>query len=142
MPKPLSFLLPRPYSWATKTFFVLLNTLRPDLVIDQESFRHLAEPNPFINEAVAAARGQKEEWTREALKSLDQAVATPWGQSILRHDPEFNRIRKSIAEDSMNPGKRVQLITDLEELHTFSGIINRTRRPRYRKTSLYGNRKQ
>ena len=122
------FLTATPIQLGNQDLFVLLNTLRPDLVIDQESFRHLAEPNPFINEAVAAARGQKEKWTREALKSLDQAVATPWGQSILRHDPEFNRIRKSIAEDSMNSEKRVQLITDLEELHTFSGIINRTRR--------------
>lgn len=122
------FLTATPIQLGNQDLFVLLNTLRPDLVIDQESFRHLAEPNPFINEAVAAARGQREEWAREALKSLDQAVATPWGQSILRHDPEFNRIRKSIAEDSTSSEKRVRLITDLEELHTFSGIINRTRR--------------
>ncbi|MCY4552031.1 MAG: SNF2-related protein [Candidatus Poribacteria bacterium] len=122
------FLTATPIQLGNQDLFVLLNALRPDLVIDQESFRHLAEPNPFINQAVAAARGQKDEWTREALKSLDQAIATPWGQSILKYDPEFNRIRESIAGDNMNPEKRVQLITDIEELHTFSGIINRTRR--------------
>ena len=122
------FLTATPIQLGNQDLFVLLNTLRPDLVIDQESFKHLAEPNPFINKAVATARGEKAGWTDEAARSIDQAVATPWGQSILRHDPEFNRIRKSIAENNMNPENRVQLITDLEELHTFSGIINRTRR--------------
>ena len=38
--------------------FVLLNVLRPDFIIDQESFEHMAEPNPFINRAVDLARGQ------------------------------------------------------------------------------------
>ena len=59
---------------------------------------------------------------------MNQATATAWGQAILRHNPEFNRIRKRLAEGDIAADERVQLITDIEGLHTFAGIINRTRR--------------
>ena len=122
------FLTATPIQLGSHDLFVLLNTLRPDLIIDQESFEHMAEPNPFINRAVAFARAQKPEWATQATEALDQAAGTPWGQSILKHNPEFNRIHTLIAEGKIGLEERVQLITDLEALHTFSGIINRTRR--------------
>ncbi len=122
------FLTATPIQLGSHDLFVLLNTLRPDLIIDQESFEHMAEPNPFINRAVALARAQEPEWTTQATEALDQAAGTPWGQSILRHNPEFNRINTLIAEGKVGLEERVQLITDIEALHTFSGIINRTRR--------------
>ena len=122
------FLTATPIQLGNQDLFVLLNMLRPDLVLDQESFRHMAEPNPFINQAVLLARAQKTGWVRKAGKALDQAAATPWGQSILKDSPEFKRTRKRLSKNNMDQKERVQLITDLEELHTFSGIINRTRR--------------
>ena len=122
------FLTATPIQLGSHDLFVLLNTLRPDLIIDQESFEHMAEPNPFINRAVAFTRAQKPEWANQATEALDQAAETPWGQSILKHNPEFNRIHTLIAEGKIGLEERVQLITDLEALHTFSGIINRTRR--------------
>ena len=60
--------------------------------------------------------------------ALDQASATGWGRAILRHNPEFRRIRSQLADGRVAADERIQLITDLEALHTFSGIINRTRR--------------
>jgi len=122
------FLTATPIQLGSHDLFVLLNALRPDLIIDQESFEHMSEPNPFINQAVALARAQEPEWTTRAKEALDQAAGTPWGQSILRHNPEFDRIHTLIAEGKIGLEERVQLITDLETLHTFSGIINRTRR--------------
>jgi len=122
------FLTATPIQLGNHDLFVLLNTLRPDLVIDQESFEHMAAPNPFINQAAALARGQGPDWTTRAAEALDQAVSTPWGQAILRHNPEFERVRSRIAETNVVMEERVQLITDIEALHTFSGIINRTRR--------------
>ncbi len=122
------FLTATPIQLGSHDLFVLLNTLRPDLIIDQESFEHMSEPNPFINRAVALGRAQEPEWTIQAAEALDQAAGTSWGQSILRHNPEFNRIRTLISEGKIGLEERVQLITDLEALHTFSGIINRTRR--------------
>ena len=50
------------------------------------------------------------------------------GQAILRDNPEFKRVQERLAEGRITADKRVQLITDIESLHTFSGIINRTRR--------------
>lgn len=122
------FLTATPIQLGNHDLFVLLNTLRPDLIIDQESFENMSEPNPFINQAVAMARAQGGGWAIQAKGALDNAVGTHWGQSILRHNPEFNRIKARLAEGNISSEERVQLITDLEALYTFSGIINRTRR--------------
>jgi len=70
------FLTATPIQLGSYDLFVLLNTLRPDLIIDQESFEHMAEPNPFINQAVSLARAQEPEWPVRAIEVLDQAAAT------------------------------------------------------------------
>ena len=122
------FLTATPIQLGSHDLFVLLNTLRPDLIRDQESFEHMAEPNPFINQAVDHVRAQGTNWTVRAEEALGQAESTAWGQAILRYNPEFIRIRNCLAEEKIGTDERVQLITDIEALHTFSGIINRTRR--------------
>ena len=122
------FLTATPIQLGSHDLFVLLNVLRPDLILDEESFNHMAEPNPFINRAVDAARAQERGWKQTAKEAFDHASATAWGQSILKSHPEFKRIRNQLASESVSPEDRVQLITDMEALHTFSGIINRTRR--------------
>jgi ATP-dependent helicase HepA len=122
------FLTATPIQLGNHDLFVLLNILRPDLIIDQESFEHMAEPNPFINRAVSLARSQEPEWPALTLEALDQAMTTAWGQAILRHNPDFIRIRSKMAEGNITQEDRVQVITDIETMHTFSGIINRTRR--------------
>ncbi len=122
------FLTATPIQLGSHDLFVLLNVLRPDLILDEESFNHMAEPNPFINRAVDAARVQESDWKQTAKEAFDQAGATAWGQSILKDNPEFKRIRNQLAGRRITPEDRVQLITDVEALHTFSGIINRTRR--------------
>ena len=128
MPKLSFSLTATPIQLGSHDLFVLLNTLRPDLIIDQESFEHMAEPNPFINQAVTSARAQEPEWTCSAIEALDQAASTSWGQAILRHNPDFNRIRNQARGGQRALEERVQIITDLEAMHTFAGIINRTRR--------------
>ena len=153
------FLTATPIQLGSHDLFVLLNALRPDLIMDQESFKHMAEPNLFINQAVNHARAQDPDWSARAAEALDKAASTDWGKAILGHSPEFNRIRGRVlawghsnqqnAESSVAAQKllreasptwnasaaesgaedeRIQLITDIEALHTFSGIINRTRR--------------
>ena len=122
------FLTATPIQLGSHDLFVLLNVLRPDLVLDEESFNHMAEPNPFINRAVDAARAQESGWVQSAKESLEQAANTSWGQAILKNNPEFKRIRNHLANGRVTSEERIQLITDMEALHTFSGIINRTRR--------------
>ena len=122
------FLTATPIQLGSHDLFVLLNVLRPDLILDEESFNHMAEPNPFINRAVDAARAQESGWKQTAKEAFDQASETSWGNSILKNNPEFKGIRNQLAGGRITPEDRVQLITDMEALHTFSGIINRTRR--------------
>ncbi len=122
------FLTATPIQLDSNDLFILLNTLRPDLIIDQESFQHMAQPNPFINRALSLIRAQGPEWRPEVNNALEQAAATPWGQTILSHNPSFIRLRSRLAEGAITNEERVQLITDIEAMYTFSGIINRTRR--------------
>lgn len=153
------FLTATPIQLGSHDLFVLLNALRPDLILDEESFEHMAEPNPFINQAVNHARAQEKDWTARAAEALEQAASTSWGRAILFRNPEFNQIRERVsawgdsgqqviksgvvaqkllrespptwnasAAESNAEDERIQLITDIEALHTFSGIINRTRR--------------
>ena len=122
------YLTATPIQLGSHDLFVLLNTLRPDLIQDEEIFQLMGEPNPYINQAVNHVRTQDSDWTVRATDALDKAASTSWGQAILSRSPEFNRIRKRLVEGSTTPDERVQLISDIEALHTFSGIINRTRR--------------
>lgn len=122
------FLTATPIQLGSDELYVLLNVLRPDLIIDRESFEHMAAPNPHINDAIAHARAQDADWGRQTLASLDAAAATAWGREILQRSPKFQRIRGVLENSTITREDRVEVISGLEELHTFSGIINRTRR--------------
>ena len=122
------FLTATPIQLDSHDLFVLLNVLRPDLIRDFESFQHMAEPNPFINQAVNHIRESEADWTQRASEALEQSSSTQWGQAILSSNPEFRRIKGRLADELFPQDERVQLISDIEALHTFSGIINRTRR--------------
>jgi superfamily II DNA or RNA helicase len=117
-----------PIQLGSDDLFVLLNVLRPDLVIDRESFAHMAVPNPFINRAVALARAQSEDWQKQAVTALEEAGATPWGRAILQKNPAFQESCRLLSERAVSLEERIALINDLEQMHTFSGILNRTRR--------------
>lgn len=122
------FLTATPIQLGSDDLFVLLNALRPDLVIDKKSFEHMAEPNPFINRAISAARSRHDGWEAEARLALEEAAGTGWGRSILEHNPEFRLMLSRLSEGTVPPEERVAIITDLEDLHTFSRLISRTRR--------------
>ncbi len=122
------FLTATPVQLGNNDLFTLLNLLRPDLVIDQETFAHMAEPNPFINQALSAARAGGDGWQHEAREALAKAAATAWGQSILAQDPVFVEVVQALEEPGIDRDGRVALIHRIEGFHSFSRIINRTRR--------------
>lgn len=117
-----------PIQLGDKDLFVLLNLLRPDLVFDLDSFRHMASPNPFINEAAKIIRSNREEWKSLALTQLKKAADTPWGIAMLTANPVFQKAVRILNREHITPEERVELISDVESLHTFANIINRTRR--------------
>ena len=122
------FLTATPIQLGNQDLFTLLRVLRPDLIIDWESYRSMAEPNPFINRAVSQARGGNAGWQEQADEALHSAGQTAWGRAVLLHNPEYHDCRKMLQGEALCREDHVRLIRRLEDLHTFAGIINRTRR--------------
>lgn len=122
------FMTATPLQLGDHDLFVLLNSLRPDLVIDEASFEEMAAPNPHINRAVSFVRSAQADWKEQALAEFDAAAATSWGQALYPSTPGYQTARRILSADSVPDNERVKLISDLENLHSFAGIINRTRR--------------
>jgi len=122
------FLTATPIQLGSHELFHLLNLLRPDVIIDRATFERMAEPNPYINAAIGAARTAAPGWALGAYEALQQAAVTPWGKSMLIPNPSFQGVTARLSEKDMSDPERILLIRQLEELHTFSDMINRTRR--------------
>ncbi len=122
------FLTASPIQLANDNLFVLLNTLRPDLVIDRKTYEDMAEPNPHINRAAHLLRFGHNGWQKDAAQALQAAASTRWGQSILRPDPRYAELRERLLSDVLGPADRVRSLRTVEEFHSFHGLINRTRR--------------
>ena len=108
--------------------FVLLNLLRPDLIIDKNTFYDMAKPNEFINMASMLVRHQEDEWKEAALEQINMACDTAWGRKVFKDSPLVKDIKNVLYKDVISSEERVQLISDVENMHTFSNIISRTRR--------------
>ena len=122
------FLTATPVQLGSEDLFTLLNALRPDLVIDRPSFEQMAAPNRFINEAVQHCRAAQDGWQGEARACMNEAADTEWGSLFLRESPPFQEIHDRLGEQRIENPARIELIRSLEELYTFSPMINRTRR--------------
>ena len=122
------FLTATPIQLGNHDLFVLLNTLRPDLIIDEETYAAITEPNADINLAAISARKGEPGWTQVACEALQRATQTAWGQAVLQSDPRFQEIYDSLDGAEHDRSARVQAIRDIEQLHTLSGLMNRTLR--------------
>jgi ATP-dependent helicase HepA len=122
------FLTATPIQLGSDDLFVLLNTLRPDLIIDRESFIHMSEPNPFITKAIELVRGKGEGWKDSTAECLKSAVNTSFGSTVLAKNPLLSQSYTILSQDNITQKDRIGLISKLESLHTFSSLINRTRR--------------
>jgi ATP-dependent helicase HepA len=122
------FLTATPVQMGSDDLFNLLNLLRPDLVMDKESFAHMAEPNGEINRGANLTRAGTDGWQAEARSAMQNARDTAWGRAVMSQDPEFARVLRTLEGDPLEPRERVELIRDIEGLHTFAGLLSRTRR--------------
>lgn len=122
------FLTATPVQLEYDDLFVLLNLLRPDLIIDRNTFHDMAEPNEYINMASMLTRAQKNGWKEAGLEQINMACSTAWGKKVFADNPVVNNIIELLGKKEVTVEQRVQLITDIENLHTFSNIISRTRR--------------
>ena len=123
------FLTATPIQLGQRDLYVLLNMLRPDYIIDQTSFDFIAEPNPAINKAVRTARTGQAGWEKQAQEALIEAGNTQGGQAILALNPSYQALLQTLDKTvPFTPQERINFIRQTEELHTFSNLINRTRR--------------
>lgn len=121
------FLTATPIQLADTDLYVLLNLLRPDLIPDQESFKRMAAPNPYLNRAITSARRGESGWREQAAQALEEAVRTDWGAAAIRPAPGFRRAQDLLSAEHSREA-RVAFVREAEELHTFGHLINRTRR--------------
>ncbi|MCK5845069.1 MAG: DEAD/DEAH box helicase, partial [Victivallales bacterium] len=122
------FLTATPIQLRDRDLFVLLNTLRPDIIIDEASYKAITKPNANINQAALCARRGNPGWVNEARNALLEALKTPWGKSVLQKDPRFQEVFDSLADAESDRSTRVQAMRSIEQLHTLSGLMNRTLR--------------
>lgn len=121
------FLTATPIQLGNRDLFVLLNLLRPDYILDEETFLVMSEPNPFINKAIHEIRENTLNWKNEAISALLDAKNTEWSnRTVLRE--ELSELIEKITQCIDDTETRVSIISSLEKLHTFSNIINRTRK--------------
>ena len=108
--------------------FTLLNVLRPDIVIDKKTFEMMSKPNRYISRAVRSLRTAEPGWTDTAIQEMTDLRHTQWGDNIITQNPLYNDILMRLKKGEINREERVKLIYDMESLHSFNTMINRTRR--------------
>lgn len=122
------FLTATPLQNKSDDLFTLLNLLRPDLIIDRGIFGIMSVPNAFVNRLLKIARNQGPNWQIDARQEIDNILSTTWGKEVIQHNPSFDKVFTAIENGVNTRDEKVELITNIESLHTFNSIINRTRR--------------
>ncbi len=117
-----------PLQTSDNDLFTILNVLRPDIVIDQKTFEMMSRPNAYITRAAHIARAAAEGWNEEAISELLAVQKTQWGDNVIAENPLYDDVLIRLENHGMSREERVKLISDIESLHSFSTMLNRTRR--------------
>lgn len=108
--------------------FTLLNLLRPDVIMDTEVFRMMSRPNGNIYRASHLVRMASTDWQAKATEELLGVTNTQWGENVIAKNPVYSEVLSGLKQDSITRESRIKLITDIESLHSFNTMLNRTRR--------------
>ncbi len=108
--------------------FTLLNVLRPDVVLDKETFTTMSKPNVYISRCSHIIRNAGGNWQNEAITELQGVLETQWGINVISKNPLYSEIINKLHEENLTREDRVKLISDVESLHGFGTMLNRTRR--------------
>ena len=117
-----------PLQTSDDDLFTLLNVLRPDVVIDKQTFNMMSRPNVHISEAAKAIRRADQDWQTQATEALKGVLGTQWGENVIAANPTYGEMIKTLQQDKITREERVKLISDAESLHSFNSMLNRTRR--------------
>lgn len=122
------FLTATPLQNSNNDLYTLLNLLRPDVVLDKDTFQTMAEPNAYVNGLLRAVRNQEEGWQEVAKEEISHILETTWGRNVIQHNPNFAKVFELVDKASLTREEKVEAIGLIESLHSFNGMITRTRR--------------
>lgn len=117
-----------PLQTSDDDLFTLMNLLRPDVIMDKDVFRMMSRPNEFIYRCSHAIRGAGEGWQETAIAELTNIKSTQWGENVIAKNPLYADIIGKLEKPEISREERVKLVSDVESLHSFSTMLNRTRR--------------
>ena len=117
-----------PLQTGDNDLFTLLNVLRPDVVIDKEAFDMMMRPNEYISKCARTLRRAGENWQAKASEELREVRKTQWGDNVIAENPLYDDILLRLDRPVDSREDRVRLISDVESLHSFNTMLNRTRR--------------
>lgn len=117
-----------PLQTSDDDLFTLMNLLRPDVIMDKEVFQMMSRPNEFIYRCSHAIRGAGEGWREVAITELQNIRSTQWGESVVTRNPLYADILARLEKEEFTREERVKLVSDVESLHSFNSMLNRTRR--------------
>lgn len=126
--KAVVMLTATPLQTSDMNLYTLLNILRPDLVIDESTFHLMSRPNAYITECSGIMRRAGENWQEEALEQLRKVLDTQWGENVIGPNPVYASVVQQLQRTRVSREARVQMISDVEGLHSFNSMLNRTRR--------------
>ena len=117
-----------PLQTSDDDLFTLLNVLRPDVVIDKETFNMMSRPNAHISEAASVIRRADDNWQESATEALKGVLETQWGENVIAANPTYGEMLQTLQQTKITREERVKLISEAESLHSFNSMLNRTRR--------------
>lgn len=119
------FLTATPIQLGNEDLYSLLNLLRPDLVVDEDTFTIMHTPNKYITQAIQNVH--KQEYSK-AIENLEFAAYKTEGGRFIINRPDFKDIIEELGHSNLSKEKVVELIDNISKLHTFNSLINRTLR--------------
>lgn len=117
-----------PLQTSDDDLFTLMNLLRPDVIIDKDSFNLMMRPNEYIYRCSHAVRGAEKDWRENAISELLRIKSTQWGESVIAKNPLYADVLERLGQTEIKREERVKLVSDIESLHSLNFMLNRTRR--------------
>lgn len=117
-----------PLQTSDDDLFTLMNLLRPDVILDKDVFRMMSLPNEFIFKCSHTIRAAAEGWQKAAALELQSIKSTQWGENVIAKNPLYTDVMERLSRPTITREERVKLVSDVESLHSFNTMLNRTRR--------------
>lgn len=122
------FLTATPLQNSKGDLYTLLNLLRPDVIIDKETFKMMSEPNAYINSLLRIVRSKEQGWQEEGKQEIAHILSTEWGRNVIQQHPDFDYVYSFLEKEDVTREERMEAVSKIESLHAFHTMLNRTRR--------------